>query len=191
MPRLSPTDTERLPWGSHLCNFYKSTTELQRLLTAYIHTGLADHEGCLWVLPPSLNVTAATLFLQQTIPQVHDYLRTGQLELVSSYDWYRPDAPLDAERILARCRQKMTQVAAHFVGLRVTGDCSWVQSDEQRAQFIAYEHGVNEATRSANILALCTYPAAAWSSRDMFKVFECHCSVLLSTKHGWQTVETC
>ncbi len=91
MPRLSATLSQPLPWGSHLCAFYRSPADLHMLTCSFIETGLADHEGCLWILPPWLSPPSATMLLQRTIPYVHDYLLTGQLELIPSYEWYRPE----------------------------------------------------------------------------------------------------
>ena len=79
-------------------------------------------------------------------------------------------------------------MAPRFAGLRMTGDTSWLQSPDQRAQFLDYEHKVGQATDKANIVALCTYPAATWGPTDMLKVLECHDS-LLSGQRGWQIVE--
>ena len=186
MPRLTPTDRSSLPWGSHLCTFYSSIGELERLIHAYLKTGLDAHEGCLWILPSGLTSVAATTSLQRTIPLVYDYLRTGQLELIPCCDWYYPQAVLDAKRIVARCAEKLHQVASRFAGLRVTGDASWVTSAEQRAQFIAYEGCVQKAAKSRNVLALCTYPSAAWGPTDTVKVLEAHSAVLLPDADGWQ-----
>ena len=128
MPRLGCTISQPQPWGSHLCSYYQSSSELQGLVNAYIQVGLEDQEGCLWILPHWLTPSAATTALQRVIPLVHDYLRMGQLELIPCADWYGLHAPLDTKQILADCSRKIAQVASRFVGLRVTGDSSWVQS---------------------------------------------------------------
>src|SRR5688500_236810 len=52
MPRLGCTPSPPVPWGIHFCSYYRSTSELQQLVTSYLQTGLEDHEGCLWILPP-------------------------------------------------------------------------------------------------------------------------------------------
>jgi hypothetical protein len=162
--------------------------ELVRLIHAYLMAGLDAHEGCLWILPPLLAPIAATTSLQRTIPLVHDYLRTGQLELIPCCDWYHPQAALDADRIVARCAEKLRQGASRFAGLRVTGDASWVTSAKERAQFIAYERCVQEAATSMNVLALCTYPGAAWGPADTVTVLEAHSAVLIPDSDGWQAV---
>ena len=66
----------------------------------------------------------------------------------------------------------MAQAASRFMGLRVTGDISWLQSKDQRDRFITYERAVSDASANTNIIALCTYPAAAWNPDEMLLVMQ-------------------
>lgn len=157
-------------------------------MSSYIQTGLDDHEGCLWILSPSLTPLMATTALQRTIPHVHDHLRAGQLELIPSWDWYHLRASLDAEQPFAACSRKLDQRAARFEGLRVTGDLSWVESTEQWAQCIAYERMISRVCTSVNVLALCTYPAASEDS-EMVRLFDCHHSILRADLLGWRKID--
>ena len=191
MPRLGSADLTPLPWGSHLCTFYRSAKELQQLVSSYLRAGLEDQECCLWVLPPSLSPSDAVNVLQREIPHIRDYLQTGQLELIPCHEWYLPNGTMETERILAAWGSKVAQAASRFVGLRVTGDTSWLQSKDQRDQFIAYERAVSDASANTNIIALCTYPAAAWNPDEMLLVMQCHRSVLLPGLGGWKKVDVC
>ena len=188
MPRLGCTESPTLSWGSHLCAFYRSATELQHLVSSYIQTGLDDHEGCLWILPPSLTPLMATTALQRMIPHIHDHLRAGQLELIPSGDWYHLRTSLHTEQPFAACSRKLDQWAARFLGIRVTGDLSWVKSTEQWAQCIAYERMISRVCTNANILSLCTYPAAPDYS-EMVRLFDCHQSILQADLLGWRKID--
>jgi hypothetical protein len=142
------------------------------------------------MLPPWHTPSTATTALQWVIPQVYDYLATGQLELIPSAQWYGWPAPMDLARIYADGRAKITRLSARFTGLRVVGDLSWVTSPEQRAQVLDYERVVDEIVQDTNILALCTYPAAdSPSPADRQDVFTHHQSVLLPNQVGWSLVD--
>ncbi len=189
MPRLGCTPSPPVPWGSHFCSYYQTPSQLHQLVSSYLQTGLEDHVGCLWILPPWHTPITATTALQWGIPQVYDHLSTGQLELIPSADWFGWQGPMDLPRILADGRRKIAQVSARFAGLRVAGDSSWVQSADQRAQFVEYERVVDESVKAANVVALCTYPAAGWSPPDMLSVFQNHRSVLLPSQQAWNQVD--
>jgi MEDS: MEthanogen/methylotroph, DcmR Sensory domain len=191
MPRLGLKDNPPVPWGSHLCTFYRSARDLQQLVSAYISAGLEDQECCVWVLPPTLTPSAAVIELQRDIPSLDCYLESGQLELIPWYEWYLSNGTIQIERLLTAWKNKVNQGAARFVGLRVTGDTSWLQSKEQRDQFLGYEQAIRDAATDINLIALCTYPAAAWTSDDMLEVMQSHRALLLAGSTGWKTVECC
>ncbi len=189
MPRLGCTPSLQVPWGSHFCSYYETPSQLQQLMNSYLRTGLEDHEGCLWILPPWHTPTSATTALQWVIPQVYDYLATAQLELIPSAEWYGWPGVMNLERIVADGGDKIARMSARFAGLRVAGDTSWVHSPSQRAQLVEYERVVDETVQATNVLALCTYPAADWSPPDMLRVFRNHQSVLLPDQLGWTQVD--
>ena len=189
MPHLGCTASALVPWSSHLCSFYSTRSQLHQLVSGYFAKGLEAHEGCVWILPPWHTPTTATVALQQTIPKVYDYLATVQFELIPSSQWYGWPAPMDLSRICADGRDKIARLSARFSGLRVAGDSSWVTSPEQRAQFIEYESVVDEMVRTANILALCTYPSADWRPSDRLDVLKHHHSVVLPDSAGWSLVD--
>lgn len=191
MPRLGLIDRTPIPWGDHLCTFYRSARELQQVVSSYIGAGLEDQESCVWVLPPSLTVSNAVMELRPDIPHLDRYLQTGQLELIPCYDWYVSNGMIEIERLLAAWQGKVTEAATRFAGLRVTGDTSWLQSKEQRDQFLAYEKAVRDAAANINLIALCTYPSAAWTADDMLAVMQSHRSLLLAGSTGWKKVECC
>ena len=191
MPRLGLTDHTPIPWGSHLCTFYRSARELQQLVSSYIYAGLEDQECCVWVLPPSLTPSDAVMELQRDIPHLDQYLKRGQLELIPCYQWYLSSGTIEVDKLLAAWQSKVNQAADRFAGLRVTGDTSWLQSKEQRDQFLAYEQAVRDAATDINLIALCTYPSAAWTADDMLAVMQSHRSLLLAGSTGWKKVECC
>jgi hypothetical protein len=59
MSRMDSIDSTPIAWGSHISAFYRSPSELQRLVGVYFRAGLEDQEMCLWVLPPSLTQAEA------------------------------------------------------------------------------------------------------------------------------------
>ena len=135
------------------------------MVSSYIGAGLEDQESCVWVLPPSLTISNAVTELRQDIPYLDRYLHTGQLELIPCHDWYVSNGTIEIERLLAAWQGKVAQAATRFAGLRVTGDTSWRRSKEQRDQFLAYEKAVRDAVTNIKLIALCTYPSAAWTRR--------------------------
>jgi hypothetical protein len=129
--------------------------------------------------------------LEPDIPYLDQFLKSGQLELIPCYDWYLSNDTIEIDRLLIAWKTKVDQAAARFTGLRVTGDTSWLESKEQRKQFLVYEQAVRDAASNINLIALCTYPSAAWTADDMLAVMESHRSLLLAGSTGWKMVGCC
>jgi len=140
---------------------------------------------------PSLTPSDAAKVLERDILHVDRYLLTGQLELIPCYEWYLPNGLIEIDRLLSAWQSKVDQAAARFAGLRVTGDTSWLASKEQRDQFLVYEQAVRDAASHIHLIALCTYPSAAWTTDDMFQVMQSHQSILLPGTTGWKMVGCC
>ncbi|MEP7150424.1 MAG: MEDS domain-containing protein [Nitrospira sp.] len=190
MPRSGIGGQETVAWGTHLCLFYKSTAELRQLLTLYFQAGLADGECCLWITGPSLSDGEALESLQRSIPLARDYLENGQLEILPHTQWYVDNGIFRPEAVLATWFSKLRQATQRgWAGLRVAGDASWLSSGEERQAFITYEQQVTETASAQRLLALCTYPSAAWVPEEMLQVMQCHTSVLLQGSAGWKSVD--
>jgi hypothetical protein len=189
MPRLDCTSPQTIAWGSHLCTFYRSPADLRRLVSAYLQAGLEDGEACLWVLPSGTTVQDAIDFLRPIFTDLARYMYTRQLELIPCDEGCYPTSIFGTESTLA-WSNRVLQATAFFGGLRVAGDTSWLQSKYKWDQFIAYERQVRTAAQQTRIIALCTYPAAAWNPDEMLSVMRCHGSVLLPHQHGWKTVKS-
>jgi hypothetical protein len=192
MPRSGIKGIETVAWGTHLCLFYKSIAELRQLLTAYFHAGLTDGECCIWITGPSLNGEEALESLQRSMPAIADYFKTGQLEIVPHTQWYETDGVFRSEAVLRAWFDKLQRSSRHgFTGLRVAGDASWLSSRQQRRDFISYEQQVTAAASEQRLLALCTYPSAAWVPEEMLQVMLSHNSVLLPGSGGWKAIDVC
>lgn len=59
MPPNGIRGTHDIPWGSHVCLFYRRPTEFLQVTAGFLQAGLAEHELCVWVLPPPLTIPLA------------------------------------------------------------------------------------------------------------------------------------
>ncbi len=190
MPRLGALENITIPWGTHLCTFYRSASELQRLVTSYLQVGLEDGECCVWITSPGITHGDAISALEKMVPQARNFLSSGQLEIIPCTQWYLHGGVLNGDRILEAWQEKKRRAVASYAGLRVTGDASWLQTRDHQP-FLAYERQVTDSAAGEQMVALCTYPTAGWKPEDMLKVMQCHHSVLLPSTSGWKAVDVC
>ncbi|QOY95500.1 MEDS domain-containing protein [Massilia sp. UMI-21] len=179
-----------IPWGAHFCQFYQSEQDLIETLVPFFTAGLAANEACLWVTSGVLDVQKAKTLLAQSVPDLDDYLASGQIEIVSISDWYQGAAGFDADTVLASWLEREARSREKgFVGLRLTGDTSWVERSGW-AEFMAYESQVNEAFSERKLIALCTYALDNCNSSDVLDVCRHHQFALTRREGDWELLES-
>ncbi len=190
MPHTGIRGLDTLPWGTHLCLFYKSGIELRQLLTPYFQTGLADGESCVWVTGPSFTEQEVLDSVQQIHPQVSHHLETGQLEILPYTACHLTTGIFRSEAMLESWSSKLERaIDRGFSGLRIAGDTSWLTSREQRQEFLVYEKRLTHAASVQRLLTLCAYPSSDWAPDEMLTVMQSHGSVLLPGKAGWKAID--
>ena len=109
-----------MTWGTHFCQFYQTKGDLVDILVPYFKAGLDNNEFCIWVTY-HLSIEEAQKALEEAVPNIHDYLMQGQIEIISHKKWYLKNGRFDANRVLNGWIDKLKHgQALGFEGLRVT-----------------------------------------------------------------------
>ncbi len=82
-----------VPWGTHMCLFYRTRGELSEALAAYFKAGLLNNECCVWITSDPLAKADARLALDRLFPEqeqceLKHYRRLGQIEFYDYKEWY-------------------------------------------------------------------------------------------------------
>ncbi len=178
-----------IPWGTHLCQFYESKQDLIDILVPYFTEGLKSHEFCIWVTSPPLEVEEAKEALTKAVPNLDEYFRKGQIEIVSYKNGYLLGGKFDADRILQGWVEKESNALNHgFEGLRVTGNTFWIERNLWQ-NFADYEETINAIVCEHKMIALCTYCLKKCSGTDALDVVRNHMGTLLKQGEKWSLVE--
>lgn len=59
-----------IPWGTHLCQFYKTKKDLIDILVPYFKAGLENNEFCMWVASDPLSVEDAEAALKKRVKKI-------------------------------------------------------------------------------------------------------------------------
>lgn len=178
-----------IPWGTHLCQFYESKQDLSDILVPYFSEGLQANELCMWITSPPLEVEEAKLALQKAVPNLEEYIKSGQIEIISYDDWYLLDGKFDSNRILEGWVEKeKAALSRGFEGLRLTGNTFWVERELWNS-FVDYEEAINKVIGQHRMLALCTYCLKKCSGTDVLDVVRNHVGTLIKQNEKWSLVE--
>jgi len=168
-----------VPWGTHLCQFYENKEDLIDILVPYFAEGLRNNEFCLWVTSPPLEVKEARAALSKALPNLDEYFRNGQIEILSYDNCYLLGGKFDLNIVLQGWVQKEKDAIQHgFDGLRLSGNTFWIKQNLW-GRFTDYEKTVNAVIGKHKMIALCTYCLKNCSGTDVVDVERNHVGTLI------------
>ncbi len=175
----------RVPWGTHICLFYRSKTDLLNLLPPYFKAGLEMGELCIWVTSEFLSAGEVENTMRKSMPDFDTYLERGQIEILPHSQWYLSGGNFDMQRVLRGWAAKLNQALKEgYAGIRVTGDTAWLGRKIWK-NFANYEHEINEAIRQYRMIAVCSYCLDKCGIRDLIDVVNNHQLGLIKEDGEW------
>ena len=178
----------RIPWGTHVCQFYESRQDLIDILIPYFKAGLENNEFCLWITSTPLDVGEAERALSEAVTDLEERKRRGQIEFLRHDRWYVKSGRLNPDSVLRRWTEKeATALARGFEGLRATGNTFWLEDNDWDA-FLDYERTVNGILSQYRMLEICTYPLERCSAADIIELTDTHEHALVKRGHTWQLI---
>jgi len=179
-----------VPWGTHLCLFYKTKEDLIDILLPYFKTGLENNEFCIWVASEPLNVKEAEEALRTSVPDFAQYLRKGQVRIISDSEWYLKHGVFDTQRILDAWVNELNQaLASGFAGMRVTGNGSGFEKKVWR-ELADYEKEVNKVIGKYRMIAICSYCINECGATEIVDMVNCHQSAIIGREGKWEVIES-
>src|SRR5512144_3262526 len=89
-----------LPWGSHLCQFYRTQRDLLDILVPWFQAGLENNEFCIWITSEPLSCADAEAALRAAVRDFDARLGSGQILILPHDRWYLTDGLFDRARVL-------------------------------------------------------------------------------------------
>jgi DNA-binding CsgD family transcriptional regulator len=178
-----------LPWGSHLCLFYETKTDLVSAVVPFLKAGLESQECCIWAVSELLTLEEAKQALRQAIPDFDRYVADGSIEIFPASEWYLDEGRLDLTSIIGRWHEKLQDALSRgYEGLRASGDTVWLKT-EHLDDFSAYERELDEALAGRCITVLCTYPLTVSRAADVLDLARIHQFTMALRKGNWEVIE--
>ncbi len=180
----------QMPWGSHICQFYRSKKDLLEILLPYFKAGLKNNELCMWITSEPLNYQEAKNALKKAVKGLDSLIEKGQIEILDYSQWYTKGGGFDANKVLAAWIRKEREALKNgFSGLRLSGNALWMEKKDWK-DFTEYEANLNNALGDHRILGICTYPLDKCSASDIVDVVNNHQFALIKRDGKWVSVES-
>jgi DNA-binding CsgD family transcriptional regulator len=179
-----------MPWGSHICLFYETKTDLLDANALYIKAGLDSNEYCVWAISEPITEDEAWAALRRDIPDLDNRAASGQFEILPGYDWYLKGDEFDSKKITSGWHEKLQfALDKGFEGLRISGNAFWIERNRWN-EFREYEQELDESLEDRPMLVLCTYSLSASRAVDVLDVARAHQFTIARRRGQWEFSET-
>jgi len=176
-------------WGTHFCLFYRTKQDLLNILVPYLKAGLENNEFCMWITSEPLGPKESQNALRKTMPDLDEYLRKGQIEILPYDQWYLQDDDFNQQRMLKKWNDKLTGALTNgYAGMRITGNTTWVDQKLWNG-FINYEHQINETIERYRMIVVCTYCLDKCGPAEIVQVVNTHQLALIERAHQWELIK--
>jgi signal transduction histidine kinase len=179
----------RVSWGTHVCAFYDSASDMLEILIPYFRSGLENNEKCIWICSGSLGTREAEDALKAAMPDAGRYFSSGQMTVLP-YDEFYVDTwgGFCSQRPINQWKNLLDQALSQgYAGLRVTGDTSWIDPSIWES-FCEYERNLYGAINHERVLVVCCYPRQGAWVPDVIQVLGTHQCALVRREHGWEAI---
>ena len=175
-----------IPYGVHMCNFYRTREELIAALVPFFAAGLKAGEQCIWITAKPLGAAEAAGELSRAGVDVAAEVGRGALVIRDYDDWYAQAGALKGNQVVDLwLGAERRALDAGYRGLRITGNVTFLQPRDWE-QFMEYEALVDKAFQGRRIVTLCTYSLADCGAPEILDVVARHNCTLERPDHGWQ-----
>ncbi len=178
-----------VPWGTHICLFYRAKRGLFEILVPYLKAGLENNESCILVTSSLQTIKETRVSLTKAIMGMDAYIRKGQIEILDSATWYAKQGKFVPDTVFQGWVEKeKLALERGFDGLRIAGDAFLVDGSEWKA-FSDYEATVDNLIADRRMLAICSYFLKKSSTSEVVDMVSKHRFVLVQQGGEWIAVE--
>lgn len=178
-----------IPFGVHMCHFYRTGEELSAALVPYFRAGLRSGERCIWVTAEPLDAADAMRELRRTRFNVDAAIFQESLVVRDYSDWYADGGSLKGSEVVALwLAEEARAITEGYTGLRITGNVTFLRNARDWQHFMEYEALLDEALHNTRIVTLCTYRRSDWGPSEMLDVMRRHNCALDRPDDGWQVL---
>lgn len=171
-----------LPWGSDFCQFYQTEKDLIDILVPYFKAGLESNELCLWITSGALSARDARKALKEAVPDLEDYTKKGQMEIISQRSWRAQNGNTDGA-IISNLDKAISN---GFDGLRLA--CNAFPERKRGGKVITFDDA--DVISRYNIIAVCSYPRDKFDAVSLMETVKNHRFALIRNADRWELIES-
>jgi signal transduction histidine kinase len=175
---------DTVPFGIHVCHFYRARDDLVDALVPYFAAGLGNNERCVWVTPFSTDEAKAAL--RRASNRLGDVLDNERMQILDAKTWHLSTGGTDRNSgVQFWLHEEEKALSKGYEGLRSAVDTSLLCADAWDT-LMDYEGAVGDAIRDRRILMLCTYDGHKCQATSVLETVRAHQHTLNRRDLNWE-----
>lgn len=164
--------------GSHVCAFFRGSTDRDRLLAAYLGAGLTAGDKCVCIVD-----SARTAKRLQSLPGAGGGTGPpgGQLDVHLPESTYLAGGRFTASDMLTFWAEAVGRAAGDgYSFCRLVGEMTWALRDAPGVEhLVGYESKLNRFTSGNPVIVLCLYDLDLFSGEVVVNIVKTHPQALI------------
>jgi signal transduction histidine kinase len=178
-----------IPWGTHFCQFYKTSADLLGVLVPYYKVGLENGEYCLWVIGGPVTEELALGSLRSAMPNLDEHLKARNIELVRSLSLHAKNGTYDIQKVMTTLDTKLKQALERgYVGMRLNDNVAW-QTENEWSYVCQCEREINRFIFNRPLIVMCNYATEFCGADTVLDVMSTHEFAIAVRRGRWEMIE--
>ena len=169
--------------GDHVCWFFETEKQHQKLMKSLLYEGFEQKEKVLNIVDfmPAGMITG---YLKDHTADIEKYKRNGQLKILSVEESYTQKGVFDPDKKIALLqRETETALAEGFSALRVIEEMNWALLELPGVErMIEYEARINEFIHGNKCLIICQYDMRKFTPEMLLDALYTHNVCVIGTR---------
>ncbi len=168
--------------GSHVCAFYRGAGDRDRMLAAYLGTGLAAGDKCICIVDGAATARELASRLEPLCrSDARSGLPSSQLDLHLPETTYLAGGEFTASDMLTFWAENLAKAEVEgYSFCRLVGEMTWALRDAPGVEhLVGYESELNRITAGSSSIVLCLYDLDLFSGEVVVNIVKTHPQVLI------------
>ncbi|NTV23743.1 MAG: hypothetical protein HGA85_05210 [Nanoarchaeota archaeon] len=180
---MKEKDISNAELGDHFTFIFKNEKQLFSVILPFLMKGLENNEKCIYVFHDVSKERIISKLIEQK-RDINEFLKSGQLTILSSRETYLKGGFFDPDRAIAMLKEiERKALDEGYGGVRITGEASWINSGNKGTErLMEYESKLRNFFPGSRTCAICQYDERAIDPGILAESIHCHPEVIFYNK---------
>ncbi|MDQ7778287.1 MAG: MEDS domain-containing protein [Planctomycetota bacterium] len=179
-----------VPWGTHICHFYRTQEELTEILVPYFKTAIENNELAVWAASPPVDGPEAVAALKKVVPDIDRHIAAGNVRILAEKEWNVREEIFSPKSAPSTWLEKTARVLAKgYKGAMLACSVPWNGKYDWKT-IVDYEEALQTVIGNYPVIAICSYSVDKCDIAQAMDIVQNHRFALIKGEEGWKLIKS-